>query len=894
MTDGAGGVESISTIQPVAELFTGSCTALWATTYNLDLHLFSEFLLPRLGEPPLNVVILADHDRLTSSLDRIPPERVDTLASVNRRWLLRGVRTGGAAFHPKTYLSLQGSRATLLVGSGNLSSHGIDLGREVFTAFHSGTPVGDAAIATWRAWTRRLVALVADTTLAGRFQLLEEKLPPAASPAPATASPLMHNLDTPLADQLLERLKPHVGDGVDQLLVTAPFFDSDVAALSRLIGDYKPNHIQVFMTAATKVDGERLRRVLDSSGASVEVSFYEPEQFVHAKLVGLVTGARSWLLSGSANLSRAGMTHAADQYGNIEMAVLAQVDPETTRRAFLPPDTTTVTRSLGDLASLSFEPEEAPASAPVVLVRAVALDDGRVEVVSEPALGDGWQLSDLSSDHPLVAGNVPGTAQTRTPVSGRLVQIVSGSGSAISNRVVVDDPGALARALRSSHASGHTERPAELTAGDLDSPLGAAITWLHRNLVMDVTERVSSTPTGGVSSAEADEQGDDTLWERLEREQLARDPRTGMYPRILRPHSTDGSDPIVELLEAFGTRAPATDTGGTILSRIIHINRPESSTEGEADAEDRQPHRWKASSRIRVRARNALRRWAAAQADPRLVWVNPLAPAGNFAMIAATFAQLRVQAVNSPGLVELTEEDLDDLWVRWLRPFVGTGAGDGWLDQLDGNAKAQVLESLPSDLPQVLAALVWLAIRPGSNHRRRVIGLQPSIMAARKHGLLDPSDETARYLSAVTSAPLSRERVASDLLAAQDFIDDELWCERLAGELDLPFVRIRPSPGAARIQARLDVGGIDDPLVDPRVPRLVAEVRHYRECDGVAVYAGDGSWRLALPRDEPVVFIAEVGQDERVTERAVTTSQLEELVASSGVLADLFPREDAA
>lgn len=894
MTSEVGIVESISTIQPVAELFTGSCTALWATTYNLDLHLFSEFLLPRLGEPPLNVVVLADHERLASSLDRIPPERVATLASVNRRWLLRGVRTGGAAFHPKTYLSVHGSQATLLVGSGNLSSHGIDLGREVFTAFRSGTPVGDAAIATWRAWTRRLVALVADTTLAERFQLLEEKLPPAASTAPATESPLLHNLDTPLADQLLERLQPHVDVGVDQLLVTAPFFDREAEALGRLIADYKPHYIRVFLTAATMVDGERLRKVLDSSAASVEVSFYEPEQFVHAKLVGLVTGARSWLLSGSANLSRAALTHAADHHGNIEMAVLAQVDPETTRRTFLPPGTTTVTRSLDDLASLSFEPDEAPAGTPVVLVRAVALDDGRVEVVTEPALADGWQLSDLSSDHPLVPGTLPGTAQTLTPVSGRLVQVVTVSGSAISNRVVVDDPAALARVLRSSQAKEHTDRPAELTTGDLDSPLGAAITWLHRNLVMDVSERVSSTPTGGVSSAEAAEQNDDTLWERLEREQLARDPRTGMYPRILRPHSTDGRDPILELLEAFGTRAPAIDTGATILSRIIHLNQQGGVTDDEESAAKGQPHRWKPSARIRVRARNALRRWAAAQADPRLVWVNPLAPAGNFAMIAATFAQLRVQSVNNPGLVELTEEDLDDLWSRWLRPFVGAGAGDGWLDQLDANAKAQVLKSLPSDLPQVLAALVWLAIRPGRDRRRRVIELQPSIMAARKHGLLDPSDETARYLSAVTGVPLSPERVEGDLSAAQNFIDDELWCERLAAELDLDSVKIRPSPGTALIQARLEVDGIANPLVDPRLPRMVADVRQYRQCDGIAVYAGDGSWRLALPRDEPVVFVAELGQDERVTERALTSSQLEELVASSGVLADLFRREDAA
>ena len=94
---------TVATVQPVAELFTSTATALWATTYSIDLALFSEFLLARLGDPPLNVAVLADHRRLAASLQRIPAERADTLATVNRRWLLRGVPITGA-FHPKSYL----------------------------------------------------------------------------------------------------------------------------------------------------------------------------------------------------------------------------------------------------------------------------------------------------------------------------------------------------------------------------------------------------------------------------------------------------------------------------------------------------------------------------------------------------------------------------------------------------------------------------------------------------------------------------------------------------------------------------------------------------------------------------------------------------------------------
>ena len=123
-----------SYIQPIADLFRPGCTALWATTFNMELELFNEYLLGRLGDPPLNAVVICDQDRLDRALDAIPPERLTLLNPTNRRYLLRGVRLGSGRFHPKSYLAVAGRSALLLVGSGNLSSHGIDLGREVFTA----------------------------------------------------------------------------------------------------------------------------------------------------------------------------------------------------------------------------------------------------------------------------------------------------------------------------------------------------------------------------------------------------------------------------------------------------------------------------------------------------------------------------------------------------------------------------------------------------------------------------------------------------------------------------------------------------------------------------------------------------------------------------------------
>jgi hypothetical protein len=63
---------------------------------------------------------------------------------------------------------------------------------------------------------------------------------------------------------------------------------------------------------------------------------------------------------------------------------------------------------------------------------------------------------------------------------------------------------------------------------------------------------------------------------------------------------------------------------------------------------------------------------AAAQTDQRLAWVDPLAPAGNFAMITGTLAHLRLEQAIQHEPVELTDHDLDDIWQRWLRAFAGS------------------------------------------------------------------------------------------------------------------------------------------------------------------------------------------------------------------------------
>jgi hypothetical protein len=880
----------LPTVRPIAELFTGAATGLWATTYTIDLGLFNEFLLPRLGELPLNVAVLADQRRLTVSLDRIPAERADTLAAVNRRWLLRGVPAGGA-FHPKSYLLVTASGTTLLVGSGNLSASGLDDGRELFTTFQAGTPVGSAAIAAWRSWMRHLVNLVSDTTLAGRFQDLEARIPPPPSVAPVVPPPLLHNLSTPIADQVAAVVSD-VGAPVDELWLTAPFYDPDAKAVAALIEMLRPRQVRLFMTSSTSVNGDRLAGQLHASGARVRVDAYQPDQFVHGKLLGITAGSRAWLLSGSANLSRAALMLTPDANGNVELGVLAPMSTDKMKVTFIPPSTTITECNLDSLVSLAFRADPAPQPPAVRLLRATALGDGRIEIISEPSAGNSWLLDDLTRTQPLIDSG-SGRAITAGPLSGRLIQIVDADRHALSNRVVADDLDALAATLTSSSSAPRDNRPAELTSGDLNTPLGQALTWLHRNLVMDVSERpTAGTGSGGIAAGETEGQSDDDLWQRLEREQLARDPRASIYSRILVRHADGAVEPIIELLEALRSRAPGEPDmrkQRSLLARLLDEPPAE-----HAESREGLARRWAAATRIRVRARNVLRRWAAAQTDPRLQWVDPLAPAGNLAMIATALAHLRLDLARNPEQVELTDDDLDDLWARWIRPFAGTGQGDGWLDQLDEATAALARSRMPEWLPEAAAALSWLIVRPRRGYRERVVAFQPVLVAALDHGLLEPTDLTAQYLSAITGSGMSRETVDNHLLAAAEFIDDALWCEQQVKELGLDALKLEVPPGTAAIQVRLDVSGIPDPLLDPRVPHLIVAARRYRRPNGVALFAVDKGWRMVFVVGETIAFLTGLGAESVDSVRPVTSRDLEALAAKGGVLADFFYAGEAA
>src|SRR5258706_4406142 len=211
----------------IASMFRPGTRAFWGTTYGFGLALFDQYLLRQLGGPPLNAVLLADHSKLSEIWNGLDPQEHYLARQANRVYLLRGIQLpGGGAFHPKTYLFVRRSDATLIVGSGNLTRQGIDAGKEVFTSFDTCTELGTYTLRAWAGWMSHLVDDADDALLTRRFTALREQCPGMAGPAGPT--PFASNQHRPLFDQSIDTLP----GPVDELHVASPYYGPPAHALA--------------------------------------------------------------------------------------------------------------------------------------------------------------------------------------------------------------------------------------------------------------------------------------------------------------------------------------------------------------------------------------------------------------------------------------------------------------------------------------------------------------------------------------------------------------------------------------------------------------------------------------------------------------------------------------
>jgi hypothetical protein len=809
------------------DFFARDVHTFWATTFQFDFKLFDQFLLRRLGKAPLNAVVLCDQDCLSETLGKLSDVDIYVTANANRRYLLRGVRVpSGGRFHPKTYLFASRRRTVLLVGSGNLTRSGLDRGRETFVAYDGSDPEDLPVIFAWADWMGALVRGQADSMLSQRFDRLRAALPVLG--APTDEKTLLVNNSASLLDQFAA-IAP---TPVTELHVRAPYYDEKALALAKLISRLAPTKaVHVHLGARTNVDGRALRHILGAVGCAVHLHGLEPSEFVHAKLIGAIgANGKGVLMCGSANLSNAALNEAYDSpsaRGNCEVVVLRRGSRKAIAGALTPPNSMAVDISMDDLVKLHFEADESEVHVwPIRLRSAAFFGDGRIHVEVDGELDNGSLFWEEAS-RPLALGT-DGVSEEAVPEQDdpQIVWLVDQSGERCSNPVVVDDRNALNQILGDSERA--SDRPNELLEEDERSQLVSLLTWANQRFIFDIDDTSAIRRANNAQELQPDAE-DTGFWERYAREELEYDPRSQTYRRLGSAGGSSEADVLIREITTMLQAAPA-DRRLRLTANATKADQEEGPSGG---------HPWSFTARERLRARNLLRRWARALCDPRHAWLSPEAPARNYEALLEVLTLIWLASA-------LEDRHVEDLLGEMWASFIGSENRRGFLERADDELLAEALGSLSDDARQLAAGLAYSALHPTDTWQDWIYDWQPFL----SRGLLDGVFRGGELALDLVEALRGERPEATDiekLLASRaDWVDDETWGRRMAGELGVESVKFIPHAGFKNVTFVVRVNGLSRPARDTRLITLARRAIAFKKADHVLVEAGTERFLIRL------------------------------------------------
>jgi hypothetical protein len=845
--------------------FSRDVHSFWGTTFQFDLKFFDQFLLRQLAKPPMNGVVLCDEDCLHDALWGLTATDRHVADSANSRYLLRGLRLqGGGRFHPKTYLFASRRNTTLLVGSGNLTRSGVDRGNEVFVGFDADGE-GASVLAAWMSWIGGLVEEQNDRQLTRRYQELRASLPDL--PSAAQDGTFFVNADQSVVDRIAEVAPRAVTD----LHATAPYYDKPAEALSELVRTVRPSGtLHLYLAARTNVDGGALASTLRSLPCDVTLHRYEPAQFVHAKLIGLTGKNEGVLVCGSANLSRAALTYsyeASDSPANCEAVAMRCGDSELVRAAFHPPNIEVVDANLDELDALTFAENEEDGSHafPFRLLSVELGPDRRARVRCEPEPnGASLTWEDADAPLPIESDSVSGDPldDEDDPV---VVWLVDQHGKIASNAVVLDDPVALDEALR--EAGRDSNVPRELEGLEGRSQLTELLRWAHENFVFDIDETPAAQRTANAQEVQPDAE-DAEFWERYQRSELEYDPRSQTYRRLPGSGLRSPIDLLLMEIEAMMRAAPGEQ-------RRLRLVRDETDEGGEREAGQGVP--WSLGARERLRARNLLKRWCHAVADPRHAWMSPDAPLRNYEALleVLTMIWLTDALGDDDRIIDL----LGDLWAA----FIGSDDSSGFLGRADDALRAEALSALSDDTGGIAAGLAFTALSNDRPWTAYIYDWQPFLTRGLNDGVFRPTEIASDLVEVLSGSRPTNDAIALLLRERSTYIDDRTWGERIAEELGLQKVEVLRAFNP-NVKLAVRVEGASEPARDARLLTVARRAMELKESDSVMVVAGEQRLRLQLGE----VTSARVDGMIRKSTSPMTATRLAAVESQGGSFAELI------
>lgn len=282
-------------------------------TFGQDLAFFERAVLGVLSQTKARITLVGDARMVEH--DPYSVRRAGTA-------YLPGLAVHHGAFHPKMMLLVSDDRATVCIGSGNLTLSGWQGNDEIWSIHTFDADDRGPVASQTAAWLTDLSAepgpLRLSVGVADRLLQAASKLKEFGSEGRVGDARLISSLVRPIVEQLPE-------GPVEELVLYAPYHDRRGLAVEALLDRFEPRLVRLaFQARHTSLDGERTANILGERGIPVAI---DDRPFRHGKLIEWTDsyGGRT-ALTGSPNLSDVALLRSAVGGGNVELAVLSSVE----------------------------------------------------------------------------------------------------------------------------------------------------------------------------------------------------------------------------------------------------------------------------------------------------------------------------------------------------------------------------------------------------------------------------------------------------------------------------------------------------------------------------------------------------------------------------------------
>jgi len=418
-------------------------------TYTANLEFFERFALGEARALQAATTVVSDAAMVTAD--------PSSVRGAGLRYLdARAACPGSTAFHPKLLVIAGSGRATIAIGSGNLTLAGWHGSDELWTVLQADAERGPTTVREVAAFLRALgdgrvrLSAEAQVPLQRVAELLEGLAAGDSGPT------LVSTMDGPI----IERLP---AGPVDELIVYAPFHDPALAGLRALQARMEPGQLTVYVQPQTSVDGPELERWLATHGG--ELRWCSDERYRHGKLIEWVRDGQREALTGSPNLSRRALLHelpvksspdadgdetddahpaTARTIANCELGLIGRLDG-----SLAPAPVAAPADGVARLR-IAADPAERPRPATLLLGATLTVEaEVRLLLATELRTHARVQAHDPRDDWTSVPGAElsPGRREYRIAAvglpAGRGVRLLGSDGA--SNEVFVTDPGRARR-----------------------------------------------------------------------------------------------------------------------------------------------------------------------------------------------------------------------------------------------------------------------------------------------------------------------------------------------------------------------------------------------------------------------------------------------------------------